>query len=251
MFDLKNKKILVTGATGGIGKAISKLLFKMGATLVLSGTKLQNLENLKNELLLDDKDENRIHVLPVNLISDSDINVFISKVNEEMNGIDVLINNAGITKDNLSMRMTDKEWEDVIKVNLEAPFKLIKGFIRGMIKNKSGRIINISSVVGFAGNPGQANYCATKAGIVGMSKALAREYASRNITVNCVAPGFIESAMTDVLSEEQKNSLLKSIPLSRMGKPEDIAFAVAFLASDFSSYITGQTIHVNGGMEMY
>ena len=139
----------------------------------------------------------------------------------------------------------------MIKVNLEAPFKLIKGFIRGMIKNKSGKIINISSVVGFTGNPGQANYCATKAGIVGMSKALAREYASRNITVNCIAPGFIESAMTDVLSAEQKSALLKSIPLARMGKPEDIASAVLFLASDAASYITGQTIHVNGGMEMY
>jgi len=251
MCDLTNKKILVTGATGGIGKAISKLLFENGATLVLAGTKLQNLENLKNALLANGGDESRIHVFPVNLMSDSDIADFIVRVSDEMNGIDVLVNNAGITKDNLSMRMTDEEWSDVIKVNLEAPFKLIKGFIRGMIKNKSGRIINISSVVGFAGNPGQANYCATKAGIVGMSKSLAREYASRNITVNCIAPGFIESAMTAVLSDEQKSALLKSIPLARMGKPEDIASAVLFLASDAASYITGQTIHVNGGMEMY
>lgn len=251
MFNLDGKKVLITGATGGIGKAISKLLFMNGAVLAIAGTKLQNLEKLKSELLENNGEESRIHMFPVNLMSDTDVNDFIAKVSEEMNGIDVLINNAGITKDNLSMRMTDTEWEDVIKVNLEAPFKLIKGFIRGMIKNKSGRIINISSVVGFAGNPGQANYCATKAGIVGMSKALAREYASRNITVNCVAPGFIESAMTDVLSDEQKSVLLKSIPLARMGKPEDIASAVLFLASDAASYITGQTIHVNGGMEMY
>lgn len=251
MFNLDGKKVLITGATGGIGKAISKLLFMNGAVLAIAGTKLQNLEKLKNELLENNGEESRIHIFPVNLMSDTDVNDFIAKVSEEMSGIDVLVNNAGITKDNLSMRMTDTEWEDVIKVNLEAPFKLIKGFIRGMIKNKSGRIINISSVVGFAGNPGQANYCATKAGIVGMSKALAREYASRNITVNCIAPGFIESAMTDVLSDEQKSVLLKSIPLSRMGKPEDVASSVLFLASDAASYITGQTIHVNGGMEMY
>lgn len=251
MFNLDGKKVLITGATGGIGKAISKLLFMNGAVLAITGTKLQNLEKLKNELLENNGEESRIHIFPVNLMSDTDVNDFIAKVSEEMSGIDVLVNNAGITKDNLSMRMTDTEWEDVIKVNLEAPFKLIKGFIRGMIKNKSGRIINISSVVGFAGNPGQANYCATKAGIVGMSKALAREYASRNITVNCIAPGFIESAMTDVLSDEQKSVLLKSIPLSRMGKPEDVASSVLFLASDAASYITGQTIHVNGGMEMY
>lgn len=251
MFNLDGKKVLITGATGGIGKAISKLLFMNGAVLAIAGTKLQNLEKLKNELLENNGEESRIHIFPVNLMSNTDVNDFIAKVSEEMSGIDVLVNNAGITKDNLSMRMTDTEWEDVIKVNLEAPFKLIKGFIRGMVKNKSGRIINISSVVGFAGNPGQANYCATKAGIVGMSKALAREYASRDITVNCIAPGFIESAMTDVLSDEQKGALLKSIPLSRMGKPEDIASAVLFLASDAASYITGQTIHVNGGMEMY
>lgn len=251
MINLDGKKVLITGATGGIGQAISKLLFMNGAVLAIAGTKLQNLEKLKNELLENKCEESRIHIFPVNLISDTDVNDFIAKVSEEMNGVDVLINNAGITKDNLSMRMTDTEWEDVIKVNLEAPFKLIKGFIRGMIKNKSGKIINISSVVGFTGNPGQANYCATKAGIVGMSKALAREYASRNITVNCIAPGFIESAMTDVLSAEQKSALLKSIPLARMGKPEDIASAVLFLASDAASYITGQTIHVNGGMEMY
>lgn len=251
MFNLDGKKVLITGATGGIGKAISKLLFMNGAVLAIAGTKLQNLEKLKNELLENNGKESRVHMFPVNLMSDTCISDFIARVSEEMNGVDVLINNAGITKDNLSMCMTDTEWEDVIKINLEAPFKLIKGFIRGMIKNKSGRIINISSVVGFAGNPGQANYCATKAGIVGMSKALAREYASRNITVNCVAPGFIESAMTDVLSDEQKNVLLKSIPLSRMGNPEDVASAVLFLASDAASYITGQTIHVNGGMEMY
>lgn len=251
MFNLDGKKVLITGATGGIGKAISKLLFMNGAVLAIAGTKLQNLEKLKNELLENNGEESRVHMFPVNLMSDTCISDFIARVSEEMNGVDVLINNAGITKDNLSMCMTDTEWEDVIKINLEAPFKLIKGFIRGMIKNKSGRIINISSVVGFAGNPGQANYCATKAGIVGMSKALAREYASRNITVNCVAPGFIESAMTDVLSDEQKNVLLKSIPLSRMGNPEDVASAVLFLASDAASYITGQTIHVNGGMEMY
>ncbi len=251
MFNLDGKKVLITGATGGIGKAISKLLFMNGSVLAIAGTKLQNLEKLKNELLENNGEESRVHMFPVNLMSDICISDFIARVSEEMNGVDVLINNAGITKDNLSMRMTDTEWEDVIKINLEAPFKLIKGFIRGMIKNKSGRIINISSVVGFAGNPGQANYCATKAGIVGMSKALAREYASRNITVNCIAPGFIESAMTDVLSDEQKNVLLKSIPLSRMGNPEDVASAVLFLASDAASYITGQTIHVNGGMEMY
>jgi len=251
MFDLNQKKVLITGATGGIGKAIVELFAKRNAILALSGTKIQNLENLKQNLINSGIDAEKIHLFPVNLSSSEDIESLITKITAELGGIDILVNNAGITKDNLSMRMSDEEWSDVIKVNLEAPFKLIRGFVRGMIKNRYGRIINISSVVGFAGNPGQANYCATKAGIVGMSKSLAKEYASRGITVNCIAPGFIESAMTDALSDAQKESLLKVIPLARMGKPEDIASAALFLASDEASYITGQTIHVNGGMEMY
>jgi 3-oxoacyl-[acyl-carrier protein] reductase len=244
MFDLTGKVALVTGASGGIGGAIAKSLHAQGATLVLSGTRAEVLETLKNEI------GRRAHVATCNL-SDSASVEALPKTAEQLAGpIDILVNNAGLTRDNLFMRMKDEEWDQVIAVDLTAAFRLSRAVLRGMMKKRWGRIIQITSVVGTMGNPGQGNYAAAKAGIVGMSKSLAYEVASRNITVNCVAPGFITTAMTDVLTDDQKKQISGRIPAGRMGQSHEIAAAVVYLASDEAGYVTGQTLHVNGGMAM-
>jgi 3-oxoacyl-[acyl-carrier protein] reductase len=245
MFDLTGKTALVTGASGGIGSAIARQLHGQGANVVLSGTRAEVLESLKNEL------GDRTHTAPCNLADTGSVEA-LPKTAEIAAGapIDILVNNAGITRDNLFMRMKDEEWEQVLAVNLTAAFRLSRGVLRGMMKKRWGRVISITSVVGVTGNPGQGNYAAAKAGIIGMSKSLAAEVASRNITVNSVAPGFITTAMTDVLSEDQKAALLGRIPAGRMGEPGDIAAAVVYLASEEAGYVTGQTLHVNGGMAM-
>lgn len=244
MLSLKNKKVLITGASGGIGAAIAKALSHQGAEVTLSGTRLERLQETAKGLT------GKHHVLPCNLSDNGDVETLISRAEELMGGLDILVNNAGITRDGLAMRMKDEDWETVLQVNLTAVFRLIRSSLKNMMKQRSGRIINITSVVGVTGNPGQVNYCASKAGLIGMSKSLALEVASRGITVNCVAPGFIETPMTDKLNDIQKEAINKNIPLGRVGKPEEIANAVAFLASDEASYITGQTLHVNGGMAM-
>ena len=244
MFDLTGKTALVTGASGGIGGAIAKALHGQGASVVLSGTRADALEAMKNEL------GNRAFVAVCNLSDPASVEA-LPKAAEAAGGpIDILVNNAGITRDNLFLRMKDEEWDQVIAVNLTAAFKLSRAVLRGMMKKRWGRIINITSVVGSTGNPGQGNYAAAKAGLVGMTKSLAAEIASRNITVNCVAPGFVTTPMTDVLTDAQKEASLAHIPMGRHGRPEEIGAAVAYLASDEASYITGQTIHVNGGMAM-
>lgn len=244
MFDLTEKTVLVTGASGGIGAEIAKTLHSRGAVVGLSGTRKEALDALAVTL------GDRVHVLPCNLGSPEDVETLIPAATEAMGGIDILVNNAGLTRDGLILRMKDEDWDQVIAVNLSASFRLCRAVAKGMMKKRKGRIINITSIVGHTGNPGQTNYCASKGGMTAMSKSLAQELASRGITVNCVAPGFIETAMTDKLSDEQKAKLNAGIPAGRMGTPHDIAAAVAFLASDESSYITGQTLHVNGGMAM-
>ena len=244
MFDLNGKCALVTGASGGIGGAIASALHAQGATVGLSGTRKEALEAKAAEL------GDRCHVLPCNL-SDSDaVAELIKQAIEAMGSVDILVNNAGITRDNLAMRMKDDEWQDVIDVNLSSSYKLARNSLRGMMKARWGRIINITSIVGTTGNPGQTNYAAAKAGLVGMSKALAQEVASRTITVNCVAPGFIETPMTDALPDAQKEKLTEVIPAGRLGQVNDIAAAVVYLASEEAAYVTGQTLHVNGGMAM-
>jgi len=244
MFDLSGKVALVTGASGGIGGAIAKALHAQGATLVLSGTRAEALEALKGEL------GSRAHVATCNLGDAVSVEA-LPKTAEQLAGpIDILINNAGVTRDNLFMRMKDEEWDQVIAVDLTAAFRLSRAVLRGMMKKRWGRIISVTSVVGTMGNPGQGNYAAAKAGVVGMSKSLAYEVASRNITVNCVAPGFIATAMTEVLTDAQKTQISQRIPAGRMGEGKEIAGAVVYLASDEASYITGQTLHVNGGMAM-
>jgi 3-oxoacyl-[acyl-carrier protein] reductase len=245
MFELSGKTALVTGASGGIGNAIAKALHKQGATVVLSGTRAETLEVLKSEL------GERAHVALGNLADIASVEA-LPKAAETAAGapIDILINNAGITRDNLFMRMKDQEWDQVIAVDLGAAFRLSRAVLRGMMKKRWGRIISIASIVGVTGNPGQGNYAAAKAGVIGMSKSLAAEVASRNITVNCIAPGFVATAMTDVLSADQKAALLGRIPAGRMGGPNDIAAAVVYLSSEEAGYITGQTLHINGGMAM-
>src|SRR3954471_12306701 len=245
MFDLSGKTALITGASGGIGGAIAKALHGQGAKVVLSGTRVEALEALKGEL------GSNAFIAQANLSDIASVEA-LPKAAEEAagGGIDILVNNAGITKDNLFMRMKDEEWDQVIAVNLTAAFRLSRGVLRGMMKRRWGRIIQISSVVGATGNPGQGNYAAAKAGLIGMSKALAAEVASRNITVNAVAPGFIQTAMTDVLTEDQKAALLSRIPAGHLGEARDVAAAVVYLASEESAYVTGQTLHVNGGMAM-
>ncbi len=242
--NLDGKCALVTGATGGIGKAIAEKLYEQGATLALTGTR----ETVLNEVASDLGD--RAYPIVCNLSDEASLEGLVPQAIEKLGKIDILVNNAGITKDNLFMRMKQQEWDDVLNVNLTAAFKLSKAVLKGMMKARNGRIIQITSVVGVTGNPGQGNYCAAKAGIIGMSKALAQEVASRNITVNCVAPGFIETAMTDALDDKQRENILGNVPSGRLGRPEEIASAVAYLASDEAAYITGQTIHVNGGMAM-
>jgi 3-oxoacyl-[acyl-carrier protein] reductase len=244
MFDLGGKTALVTGASGGIGGAIARALHGQGAVVALSGTRVDPLEALAGEL------GERVHVLPCDLSDAEAVEALPKRAVEAMGGLEILVNNAGITKDQLMMRMSDDDWNRVIEVNLTSVMRLSRGVLRGMMKARAGRIVNISSVVGVTGNPGQANYVASKAGVIGMSKALAAEVASRGITVNCVAPGFIESAMTEALNDDQKGRILAQIPAGRMGSGDEVASAVVWLASAEASYVTGQTIHVNGGMAM-
>ena len=244
MFDLNGRKALVTGATGGIGEAIARALHKQGAIVGLHGTRVEKLEALAGEL------GERAKIFAANLSDRDDVKAFAERAESELEGIDILVNNAGITRDGLFVRMSDEDWDAVIETNLTAAFRLTRALTHPMMRRRWGRIINISSVVGVAGNPGQANYCASKAGLIGFSKSLAQEVASRNITVNCVAPGFIETAMTDKLNEKQRESIMGAIPMRRMGSGEEIATAVVYLASEEAAYVTGQTIHVKGGMLM-
>ena len=244
MFDLSGKSALVTGASGGIGGAIAKALHAQGATVGLSGTRTEPLEKLKAEL------GERAHVLPADLGDAAAIEGLLKSADAALGGIDILVNNAGMTRDNLAMRMKDEDWQKVIDVNLTAGFRLARGAMRGMMKKRWGRIIGITSVVGVTGNPGQANYAAAKAGMIGMSKSLAQEVASRGITVNCVAPGFIETQMTGALNDDQKARIMTAVPAGRLGQSDEIAAAVVYLASPEAAYVTGQTIHVNGGMAM-
>ena len=245
MFDLNGKTALVTGASGGIGGAIAGALHAQGARVVLSGTRTDALESLRAAL------GDRASVAACDLGDKASVDELVKKAESAASApIDILVNNAGITRDNLFMRMKDEEWDQVIAVNLTAAFRLSRAVLRGMMKKRWGRIISITSVVGVTGNPGQGNYAAAKAGLIGMTKALAAEVASRNITVNTVAPGFIATAMTDALTEEQKTALLTRVPAGRLGDPRDVAAAVAYLASDEAAYVTGHTLHVNGGMAM-
>ena len=244
MNDLKNKKILVTGASGGIGNAIVKRLSDCGAIILATGTKIEKLEQLKSKF-------SNIKILKFDISQDSKIEEFIEKSSVELGGsIDCLVNNAGITQDNLTIRMSIDEWKKVIDLNLTSTFLLSKFAIKKMLKNKSGKIINITSVVGHTGNLGQANYTASKAGIIAMSKSLAIEYAKKNVNVNCISPGFIKTAMTDKIDDKFRDVILSKIPSAKLGEPEDVANAVIFLASNQSNYINGETLHVNGGMYM-
>jgi 3-oxoacyl-[acyl-carrier protein] reductase len=243
MFDLTGKNALVTGATGGIGGAIAKALAAQGAKLAVTGTRREALEALAGAL-------GGAHALPSNLADPAAADQLMKDVEAVLGQVDILVCNAGVTRDNLSLRMKDEEWQQVLDVNLNATFRLNRAAIKSMIRKKWGRIVNISSVVAVMGNPGQANYCASKAGMIGMSKSLAQEVASRGVTINCVAPGFIKTAMTDALNEDQQKRITGNIPAGRFGLPEDVAACVAFLASAEASYVTGQTLHVNGGLLM-
>lgn len=242
MFDLSGLKALVTGASGGIGTAIAKALAANGATVALSGTREAALRAVA--------DETGGHVLPCDLGDSAAVDALVGRAVDALGGLDILVNNAGVTRDNLAMRMKDDEWSDVIRINLEAAFRLVRAACKPMMKARFGRIINITSVVGVTGNPGQANYAASKAGLAGMSKAVAQEVASRGITVNCIAPGFIVSAMTGALPEAQKQALSSRIPAGRLGEGSDVAAAAVYLASREAGYVTGQTLHVNGGLAM-
>ncbi|SDW76280.1 3-oxoacyl-ACP reductase FabG [Roseicitreum antarcticum] len=244
MFDLTGKSALVTGASGGIGAAIARALHGAGATVALSGTRTGPLQALADDL------GSRAHVLPCDLSDQEAVEALPKAAIAAMGGVDILVNNAGITRDNLFMRMSDDDWSAVLDVNLTATMRLCRGVVRGMMKARWGRVVNISSVVGATGNPGQANYAAAKAGMVGMSKSLAHEVASRGITVNCVAPGFITTPMTDKLTDDQKAKLLVQVPAGRMGEADEIAAAVLYLASPSAGYVTGATLHVNGGLAM-
>ncbi len=245
MFDLTGKTALVTGSSGGIGREIARTLHAQGATVGLSGTRVNLLEELAGEL------GERAHVLPTNLGDADAVDALPKQATQAMGGLDILVNNAGITRDGLLMRMRDEDWNDVINVNLTSTMRLCRGVLRGMLKARWGRIINIGSVVGVTGNPGQVNYCAAKAGVIGLSKSLAQEVANRGVTVNVIAPGFIATAMTDKLNDDQKAGILGAIPAGRMGDPAEIASAAAYLASSEAGYVTGATLHVNGGMAMY
>ena len=243
MIDFKNKKILITGATGGIGKALVKKFTSLEGNVLATGTKSEKLDLLKKEFP-------EINILKFDISEHSKIEEFIENVNSQLTGLDVVVNNAGITLDNLSLRMKNEEWQKVIDINLTSTFLLCKYAIKKMLKNKYGRIVNITSIVGHTGNIGQANYAASKSGMLGMTKSLAIEYAKKNITLNCVSPGFIQPNMTDKILESIKAVLTSKIPMSKLGSGEDVANTVAFLSSDAASYITGETIHVNGGMYM-
>ena len=244
MFDLNGKNALITGASGGIGGEIAKALHSAGATVAISGTRVEPLQALASEL------GDRVHVLTCNLSDPEAVEALPKQAIEAMGSVDILVNNAGITRDNLFMRMSDDEWNSVIDVNLTATMRLCRGVLRGMMKSRWGRIVNISSVVGTTGNPGQGNYAASKAGMIGMSKSLAYEVASRGITVNAIAPGFITTAMTDKLNDDQKSKILTQVPAGRMGDAAEIAAATLYLASSEAGYVTGATLHVNGGMAM-
>jgi len=244
MFDLTGKTALVTGASGGIGAEIARALHAQGATVALSGTRREALDTLAAEL------GERAHVLPADLAQPDEAARLINDAEAALGKVDILVNNAGLTKDGLAMRMSDADWEKVLNVDLAAPFRLIRAALKFMLRRKAGRIINIGSIVGATGNPGQANYCAAKAGLIGLTKSLAQEVASRGITVNLVAPGFIETPMTDALSDAQRADLSGKIPLGRLGAPKDIAAAVVYLAAEEAGWVTGATLHVNGGMAM-
>ena len=244
MFDLSGRTALVTGASGGIGGAIARGLHAQGATVALSGTRVAPLEALAAEL------GERVHVLPADLSDRASVDALVPAAEKAMGQLDILVNNAGITRDGLILRMKDEDWDKVLEVNLGSAFRLARSAVRGMMKRRHGRIISITSVSGVIGNPGQVNYSAAKAGMIGMTKALAREVATRGITVNAVAPGFIATPMTDVLTDEQKSGILQAVPAGRLGTPEEIAAAVVYLASAEAAYVTGQTINVNGGMAM-
>jgi 3-oxoacyl-[acyl-carrier protein] reductase len=244
MFNLEGKRALVTGASGGIGGAIAEALHGQGAVVTLSGTRIDALEAVKARL------GERAHVAACDLSDGASVDALLPQAEGAMGGLDILVNNAGLTRDGLAMRMKDEDWQVVLRVNLEAAFRLSRAALRGMMRQRYGRIVGITSVVGVTGNAGQANYAASKAGMIGMSKALAQEVASRGITVNCVAPGFIESAMTNKLNEKQRESILGTIPTGRLGTGAEVAAAVVYLASQEAAYVTGQTLHVNGGMAM-
>ena len=244
MFELNGLTALVTGATGGLGGAMARALHAQGATVAISGTRREALEALAAEL------GERVHVLPCNLAEKAEVEALVPAAESAMGQLDILVNNAGVTKDGLFMRMKDEDWDAVLAINLTSAFRLSRAALKGMMKRRFGRIIGITSVVGVTGNPGQGNYAASKAGMIGMSKSLAAEVATRNITVNCIAPGFIASPMTDGLNEKQKEAILGTIPAAKLGSGEDIAAALVYLASREAAYVTGQTLHVNGGMAM-
>jgi 3-oxoacyl-[acyl-carrier protein] reductase len=244
MFDLTGRKALVTGATGGLGGAIARTLHAQGASVAISGTRAEALEAIAAEL------GERVVVAPCDLSDKASVEALVPAAEEKLGGLDILVNNAGITRDNLFMRLKDEDWDSVLAVNLTAAFRLSRAAVKSMMRRRYGRIVAIGSVVGTTGNPGQGNYAAAKAGLIGMSKALAAEVASRNITVNVVAPGFIESPMTQALNEKQREGILAGVPMGRLGAGADVAAAVAFLASTEAGYVTGQTLHVNGGMAM-
>lgn len=244
MFDLKGKKALITGATGGLGAEIARALHQQGAEIAISGTKREKLEELAREF------QDRIHVISCDLSNIESTQRLIPEAEAALGGLDILVNNAGMTHDGLILRMSDEQWSKVIDVNLSAVFRLSREAIKGMMKQRSGRIINITSIVGVTGNAGQTNYAASKAGIIGLAKSLAAEVATRGITVNCIAPGFIESPMTTVLNDKQREKAINEIPQGKIGSPKDIAAGVVFLASEEAGYITGQTLHINGGMTM-
>ena len=244
MFDLSGKSALVTGATGGIGGAIARALHGQGAQVMLAGTRRERLDAVAGELA------SRVHVAPADLADPAAPDVLVKAAEAAMGGLDILVNNAGITRDGLLLRMKDEDWQAVLDVNLSSAFRLSRAALRGMMKKRWGRIINITSVVGVTGNAGQANYAAAKAGMIGMTKAIAAEIATRGITANCIAPGFITTAMTEKLTAEQRESGAKAIPIGRFGTPEEVASAAVYLASPEAAYVTGQTLHVNGGMAM-
>lgn len=244
MFELTGKTALVTGATGGLGGAIARALHKQGATVAISGTRKDVLDALAGEL------KDRVHVLPCDLSDKDQVEALVPQAEAAMEKLDILVANAGVTKDNLFVQLRDEDWDSVININLTATFRLSRAAMKTMMRRRFGRIIGITSVVGVTGNPGQGNYTAAKAGMIGMMKSIAKEYAKRGVTANCVAPGFVATPMTDKLNEKQREAIMAMVPANRLGTPDDIAAAVVYLASDEASYVTGQTLHVNGGMAM-